>query len=194
MNKEINNNRVISSNKEVIHLFITNDCDHKCPLCCNKQYNINKDIPVVSIEELQKANTICITGGEPFLKYSACRFLPQSIKRQYPNIQNIYIYTSGHALANYLLGGFGDLLYIDGLNISPKNDTDIRCLNTILNQYYIPFTTLKSNRIYVYPEHKEAIEKVLNKYHIFNTEIIYREWQEEFKPNGDIFRRLPILY
>ena len=194
MNKEINNDKIISLNEEVIHLFITNDCDHKCPLCCNKQYNINKDIPVVTVEELQKANTICITGGEPFLKHSACLILPGSIKRQYPNIQNIYVYTSGHALANYLLGGFGDLLCIDGLNISPKNDTDIKCLDMILNRYYVPFTSFKSNRIYVYPEYKEAIEEVLNKYRIFNTEIIYREWQEEFKPNGDIFRRLPILY
>lgn len=194
MNKEINNDKIISSNKEVIHLFITNDCDHKCPLCCNKQYNINKDIPVVTVEELQKANTICITGGEPFLKYSACIFLPSLIKKHYSNVQNIYVYTSGHALVNYLLDNVYRLPCIDGLNISPKNDTDINCLDMILNRYYTLFTSLKSNRIYVYPEHKEAVEEVLNKYRIFNTEVIYREWQEKFKPNGGIFRRLPILY
>ena len=151
MNKEINNDKIISSNKEVIHLFITNDCDHKCPLCCNKQYNINKDIPVVTVEELQKANTICITGGEPFLKYSACIFLPSLIKKHYSNVQNIYVYTSGHALVNYLLDNVYRLPCIDGLNISPKNDTDINCLDMILNRYYTLFTSLKSNRIYVYP-------------------------------------------
>ena len=77
-------------NNKIIHLYLLNKCTHHCKLCCNKQYEVDK-IPVVTVEELQYADTICLTGGEPFLLDGICDFA-EKLKTQYPNIQYIYVY------------------------------------------------------------------------------------------------------
>ena len=81
--------------EQVLHLFITNKCRHNCPLCCNRLYMIHK-IPVVTVELLRSVKTICLTGGEPFSikPYLLTAFI-RNIRYQYPNIKNLYIYTSG---------------------------------------------------------------------------------------------------
>ena len=45
--------------------MVTSLCNRDCKYCCNKQYDLN-DIPYVTDEELREAETLCITGGEPF--------------------------------------------------------------------------------------------------------------------------------
>lgn len=36
---------------DTMHLFVTNKCTNNCPLCCNKNYDIEK-IPLPTEEEL----------------------------------------------------------------------------------------------------------------------------------------------
>lgn len=126
--------------------------------------------------------------------------LAENIKKQYENVKNIYVYTSGSALRAYLAARvFPPFFYVDGLNIAPKNGLDweelrwiyeyapIQCLDSINN--------LKSNRLYVFKEQKEIFENrysFLPKLH--NLNVIYRKWDKEFKtPDNEIFRRLPIF-
>ena len=80
----------------VLHLMVNNVCNNNCPLCCNKQYNVD-EIQIVTVEELKQTETICITGGEPFLSPNLTNFIFNLII-QYTNIKNLYIYTSGECI------------------------------------------------------------------------------------------------
>ena len=172
---------------KVIHLYMVNTCTHHCKLCCNKQYDIN-EIPVVTVEELKYADTVCLTGGEPFLLDGVCNFA-EKIKMQYPSIKYIYVYTCGDSLLKYLK--HNKLHHIDGVNISPKNRYDAECVNDIFRYYKDDIVSLWSNRLYLFPNVRELVST----YDIRceSVDIIHREWQEEFKPVSGIFRRLPIL-
>ena len=175
-----------------IHLFLSEKCDHTCKLCCNKQYDIDK-IPVITVDELKQAETILFTGGEPFLIGNELSSLASSIKTQYPNIKNIYAYTSGASLLGYL-EDYNTLYHFDGVSIAPKNKNDMECLETLFLEYSRGLNNLRSNRIYMFPEFKDKIESLYNSSDIHNTELIDRKWQETFEPGAGVFRRLPILY
>ena len=44
-----------------LRLLVTAKCHNNCPLCCNKQFNLN-NLPVVDRWDYDE---VCITGGEP---------------------------------------------------------------------------------------------------------------------------------
>lgn len=185
-------NNTLTDDK-IIHLYMLDKCSHHCKLCCNKQYD-TMEIPVVTVKELQNAEMVCLTGGEPFLLDNVCDFAEQ-IKRQYPNIKQVYVYTCGDSLYSWLRKN-GKLHGIDGVNISPKNRYDTECVVNIFSNpdYRQQIIDLWSNRIYVFPN--IDIEKIwalgLDGYESIN--IMRREWQEEFTANSGTFRRLPILF
>ena len=77
----------------IIHLMVNSKCTNRCENCCNTQYNLDK-VPVVTVEELQNAKVVLLTGGEPFLLSDIYGFV-KSLRWQYPNIGKLYIYTSG---------------------------------------------------------------------------------------------------
>lgn len=181
-----------------IHLFLLEKCDHTCKLCCNKQYEIDS-IPVITVDELKQAETILFTGGEPFLVGNRLTELAKRIKTQYSNIKNIYAYTSGAALLEYLTDNLlhleSVLSYLDGVSIAPKNKYDIACLEALFFRYNRLLNNLRSNRIYMFPEFKDKIEIIYNSTSELNhIDLIDREWQETFEPGHGVFRRLPILY
>lgn len=184
---------ITHDDNKVIHLYILDECTHHCKYCCNKQYDTMK-IPVVTVEELQHAEVVCLTGGEPFLCDCVCDFAA-GIKRQYPNVKKIFVYTCGDSLLSWLRKGY-KIHGIDGVNLSPKNKYDVECVQTIFNtpSYRAQVMDLWSNRIYKMPEVSDYMYDtlVLNTYE--NFDVTYREWQKEFIPNGGIFRRLPILF
>lgn len=180
-----------------LHLYIINRCAHNCPLCCNKQYSID-EIPVVTVEDLKSVDTICLTGGEPFLYRGVCDFA-ERIKEQYKNIKNIYVYTSGDTLLRWLNERFvhsGTMRYIDGVSIAPKTKSDIRCIAAVFDRYWPVISALPSNRVYVFPEQEKEMRQVLDGVKdLENFHVIEREWQEDFNPADDsIFRRLPVLF
>lgn len=174
-------------NNKIIHLYLLNKCTHHCKLCCNKQYDVDK-IPVVTVEELKYADTLCLTGGEPFMLDGICDFA-EKIKLQYPNIQYIYVYTCGDSLLKWL--GSHKLHHIDGVNISPKNRYDAECVNELFKYHKDDIVSLWSNRLYLFPNVRDLVSTYDIRYESVN--IIFREWQEEFKASSGIFRRLPIL-
>lgn len=179
------------ADKKIIHLYILNKCTHHCKFCCNNEYSTNS-IPVATVEEMQNANTICLTGGEPFLLDEICDFAKQ-IKQQYNNIKQIYVYTCGDSLYHWLERN-KTLHDIDGVNISPKNRYDADCVNKILEtpDYVNQLLGMWSNRIYLFPNVRTLINRDLQCYDSIN--IMDREWQEDFEPDSGIFRRLPILF
>lgn len=179
-------------NKKIIHLYVISRCTNSCPLCCNNEYDIEK-IPVVTVDELKNAETVCLTGGEPFLYEGICDFA-QSIKKQYPNITNIYVYTSGLSLGRWFT--WRDLHHIDGINISPKGKHDMDALCRIFKYNYLTdqIYKLKSSRFYQFPDIKDEWVEALNIDKNSTLKIIKREWQEHFEPVSGIFRRIPVLF
>ncbi len=164
--------------KKIIHIMVTSLCDRNCKYCCNKEYNLN-DIPYVTDEELRQAETICITGGEPFAFVSPCD-IAKHYKRKYPNIKNIYVYTNALELAEYILND-GKIEFIDGVNVSIKCKKDAEMFNTIVKKDE-RIAKLPSNLLYVF-------DNLYNEY-TENFKVFQREWQTEFQPaNDSIFRK-----
>lgn len=167
--------------KGIIHIMITAKCDRNCPDCCNNQYNLD-NIPVVTDEELREAHTIYLTGGEPFA-YGNPTVLARNLKRKYPNIKTVRVYTNAFELMNYLAEGW-DLDGIDGLTTSIKDKRDRYAFENVICKA-TSVLELKSNWVYVFKgfediECPEGFHKVI------------REWQKEFvaAPNS-IFRKVP---
>lgn len=192
------NFRIMAERKvkpEIMHLMILSKCNYKCELCCNKLYDIEK-IPVATVKELKTIHTLCITGGEPFLASIDLDDFASSVKDDFPNIKNIFVYTSGLILMYRLPYFFS---YIDGLSISPKSMKDWLALEKIANNtscnYLNNISGLPSNRLYVFKEQVLIFEKRF-KYiaEKLNLNVLYRTWDKEFKtPDNEIFRRLPVF-
>lgn len=164
--------------KKVIHLMVTSLCNRDCKYCCNKQYDLN-DIPYVTDEELREAETICITGGEPFV-FTKPWVMANYYKRKYPNIKKVYVYTNAAELSYHLHDSH--LYDIDGLSISIKNQADVLAFDRYI-KVDRRIRRMKSNRLYVfdklYDEEPEGFT------------VIHREWQKEFHPAPDsIFRKV----
>lgn len=176
----------------VLHLMVNKECTNDCPLCCNKQYDINK-IPVVTVEELKQTETICITGGEPLLSKNLINFL-ESLFKSYVNIKKCIIYTSGGLLSTIYLKHFLEIqreYTIEiGLSIGPKSWKDRA--NLIASSEIIKrnLSELSTNRLYCFTK---ADIKISEYYKDSNIDIIDRKWQKDFTPAPNtIFRRLPI--
>ena len=169
--------------KKIIHLFITDICGRHCKYCCNKQYDVNS-IEVVTKEELQEAEIIFLTGGEPFYvaEPDPCE-LAQQIKNKYPNIKKVYAYTNAYELFIYLLPLARKFYGIDGLTISIKNNYDKQSFPALIN---IPRIQALAGNIRLYTfDGFDDIEcpDWIDKRH--------RDWQIDFVPaNDSIFRRL----
>lgn len=163
----------------VVHILVTSLCNRNCKYCCNKQYDLN-DIPYVTDEELKSTDTICLTGGEPFM-YSNPNNIAKKYKLKYHNIKNVFVYTNAKELDTYLAIG-GSLEYIDGVSCSIKNEGDRYVFeNNIVNNKKIK--KLRSNRLYVF----DALYPMPS---AGNFKVIDREWQEDLKPADDsIFRK-----
>jgi len=153
-----------------LHLVVTTLCDRNCAWCCNRQYDI-KNLEYVTEEDLRWADMLCLTGGEPF-EYANPSNLAYYYKETYKNIKSVVVYTNAFELYDHLVND-GSIDYIDGLNISIKNDMDFSCFN---NHIYpnIQINCLSMNRVYNFTD----MEPRKND----NFEYIKREWQRNFVP------------
>ena len=59
---------------KVAHIIVTDKCGHNCPMCCNRNYDIH-EIPNITKKELEDVETICLTGGEPFMSKDIDMFI-----------------------------------------------------------------------------------------------------------------------
>lgn len=195
------------ADKGAIHLMINRWCGNSCPLCCNKQYDLDT-VPVVTVEELKAAHTVMLTGGDPFAVYDIDSFCSH-LRLDYPNIKQLYIYTSGGVMfTNDDIIHHYDRFFtrVDGINFSPKSKYDYAAIKKMLtNRHFaIDFIThARSNRIILMPNDFmtcEQQEEYINSLHLkglasYGAKFVveYREWQEDFKPNGGVWRRLPVF-
>ena len=184
---------------EIMHLMVIEKCDRKCELCCNKLYNI-EELPIATVEELRQVHTVCITGGEPFKLGAYVDTFAGLIKEQFPNVKNVYVYTSGDALwSSYWLRHWAFFMWLDGINFAPKNINDWDAIKLILEHstdaFRCSIRNMGSNRLYVF---KNQVKMFEEKYSYvakeLNLNVIYRKWDKQFKtPANEIFRRLPIF-
>jgi len=193
--------------EQVLHLFITNKCRHNCPLCCNKFYEIDK-IPVVTVELLKSVQTVCLTGGEPLgINTSMLGKFINNLRKQYLNVENLYIYTSGREAGRHLFSLLCETeniegpRMIDGINFAPKDFDDTlgiyKCLVDNTKSFYTYFKEAHlSNRLYVFPDMEETVRKMIDSVPFeTNLNIIGRTWDNKFNtPKNEHFVRLPILF
>ena len=183
---------------DTMHLFVTNKCTNNCPLCCNKNYDIEK-VPLPTEEELSSVSTVCLTGGDPFL---LGKWLDEIIDwlRCRENIKNIYVFTSGFACLRYLIN-FKALPNIDGITFSPKSHRDWEAIKDLCyGGWQEDIKNLSSNRLYAF------IDKIDDcNYSIDNNlleildyanadldcKVFFKTWVENFdSPESEIFRRI----
>ena len=186
--------------EEIYHILIKRECAHKCPLCCNRLYDLD-NLRTITGDQLRTAHTVCLTGGEPFMMDSwDLIHLCRGIRTQYPNIQKLYIYSSGYGFALFSLDHWLKLInVIDGLNVSPKNEYEWHTLQVLHKQRhwaeYMSDPKL-SNRLYVFDDQWQEWEKIRGEVQLSdNWQVIGRKWDAEFKtPENEHFVRLPILF
>lgn len=182
----------------IMHLMVNNICWNKCPECCNKFYDIH-DIPFPTQEELETAETVCFTGGEPFLNKELFK-IARNLKNEYPNVKNIYVYTSGAPLLYYFSENPPYALDpFDGITICPKSKDDFEAIDKLFfANNYLSITFLrsvegKSNRMLIF-DNLQEIAAAHNIDKIKHFEILGRKWDTSFNtPKDEIFRRFPIL-
>lgn len=198
--------------EQVLHLFVTNKCRHQCELCCNKLYKIS-EIPVVIVELLKSVDTVCLTGGEPFnIGSFELRDFLTAIRKQYPNIQNIYIYTSGMEFGRYnpsMLEYFITDGLVNGYNIAPKDFEDwtgfatmVKCSGVFTGhkwpgeeERYNVISSKLSHRLYVFKEQRPIFNALKLNLEGLHINVIDRQWTKSFNtPDNEHFARLPILF
>lgn len=170
-----------------IHLLVTDFCSRNCPNCCNKCYSLN-DIPVVTDEELSKAEWLFLTGGEPF-EFTNPSAIATHYKAKYPNIKKVIVYGNAAEFCKYLTVNKGKTSGIDGVSLSVKDEKDRFAWELIWKMIHDPdwdpkFSNLKYNVIYNFTG------KILDSFS--DWPVIERKWvnYKDWKPNPDsIFRR-----
>lgn len=169
----------------IIHLLVTEKCDRNCVYCCNKQYDLKK-VPIATKEELENAEMILLTGGEP-VRYSNFFTISQKLKELNPNVK-IILYANAF---EYLLfkieknNSSAYTAYLNGLSLSIKNHKDLRAFDILVSEGLIS-PNIESNRLYIFDNLLPHFNEKDSRF-----KFIKREWQEEFKPAEDsIFRRL----
>lgn len=144
------------------------------------------------MELLSKADTVCLTGGEPFLIKNLGEFA-ENIRNQYPGIKNIYAYTSGgEVLYNYLRSNNGNFGGLTGITIAPKSLKDWTWTQFTFDNF--SFLGLKSPRLIVFKEQQENFNEIMKNIP-GNFNILGRTWDTKFNtPRNEIFCRLPVLW
>lgn len=169
--------------EKIIHIMVTSLCGRNCKHCCNKQYDLN-GIPYVTDEELRTADTICITGGEPFL-FANPPEIAKYYKKRYKNIKNVFVYTNAKELGDYLLNNpYIDMDWIDGVSVSIKDWRDDEAFNnTVVTDSRI--RGMSSNRLYLFDDITLNLAVISQFFQIMS-----RKWQKDFVPaDNSIFRR-----
>lgn len=217
--KEFLNQNIIKM-EQTLHLFVTERCPHRCPLCCNKDYPV-EEIPTVTVEDIKSSSIVCITGGDPFGHWCVKQVLRliRLLRVQYRNINKLYVYSSGvyfgrnYTLMEHPWINHPGLLVnseINGISWGPKSMIDWRGLIDYSDYFenidrfaedyltQVDHRIPKENRLYVFPEQEQTLNEILERHPRFlenlHVDLIRREWQTNFVPaENSIFRRLPIL-
>ena len=191
-------------------LLLTAKCPNNCPLCCNKQFDLLKEVPII---DRWNYDEFILTGGEPLYPSTEnlCNFLDLFEKFQdfMGRKPLIYLYTSICHPARW-----NDIICkLDGITYTvhtPGNAQElmqlIHVINNVDNGYESIFPNLsciasKSLWLNLFPEGTKYIEAELAKYPYTWDDIskVFRikqmEWKENCPvPEGEDFRRINNLW
>lgn len=186
-------------------LLLTTKCPNNCPLCCNKQFDLFKDVPVIDRWDYDE---FILTGGEPLMFSNQLTGLLNFIRNS--NIymgtsSKFYLYTS--VISPDLWDSF--IWALDGITYTvhtKNNAAELVRFIYVLRNYtagydtFLPnLSSIKSKSIWLnlFPESKEFIEEELSKSPFKWNDISEyfkirpMEWKENCPiPEGEDFRRL----
>ena len=185
-------------------LLLTTKCPNNCPLCCNKQFDLFKDVPVI---DRWNYDEFILTGGEPLQFPLEVINLIRNVKTitDYMGISSkIYLYTS---ICKPFI--WNDLFpYIDGITYTvhtKENAKELVQLIHVLNNSETGYDSVlqalcscnKSLWLNLFPEAKTLIDAELANTNLSwdNISRFFKirqmEWKENCPvPEGEDFRRL----
>lgn len=191
-------------------LLLTAKCPNNCPLCCNKQFDLLQEVPVISRWDYDE---FILTGGEPLYPTSEnfCKFLDtlETIQSFMGRKPLVYLYTSVcHP------GRWNDIICrLDGITYTVHTLDNAReliqfihVLNNRDNGYDSIFPNLeclpsKSLWLNLFPEGSKFIDAELAKspYKWEDVAEVFKirqmEWKENCPvPEGEDFRRINTLW
>ncbi len=184
----INKNR-----KRSVRLLLWADCERSCEGCCNKHFDLGA-LPVATGSEIENADEILLTGGEPMLYPAAVLNIIRGLKEKAPNAK-IILYT---AELRKPLELFYLMCFLDGLTVTvhaePLADSDAE---RFLHDFIIPYGqsrlagTGQSLRLNIFKGVYFPIEKH-SKLHAVSWKIKRDiEWLTDCPlPPDEIFRRI----
>ncbi len=96
--------------KKTLRLMVTLDCNFNCSYCCNKLPEVNSRFIHKSLDliDFKQYDSICITGGEPFL----CECLVKELIQKLSPSHKIYMYSNGNLISR----NDAEMLFKLGLN------------------------------------------------------------------------------
>lgn len=171
--------------------MVTAKCYNNCPLCCNKQFDMNA-IPVVDRWDYDE---IMITGGDPMLYPNRLEDLLESIRwitSEMGRDTKLYLYTSRVAWDK--LDRFIKHKYIDGIVLAPHSTDDLKYFRKVnfelLQKTKYGYDIDCSLILKVFPETKDALPENLKVWKVKET-----QWIENCPlPEGEDFRRVATLW
>lgn len=187
-------------NNKKLRLLVTTKCHNSCPMCCNKQFDLN-NLPIVDRWDYDE---IMLTGGEPLSSVKKVRYLITLIesiktiqKAQGLPLSKVYVYTSTHHpnLMRKILP------YVDGITYTPHNVKEVHTAisfnqHILLQKEYNPaYIGKKSFKLNLFSDIKEIIKRV-TKLSSFSYWTIHEiQWLKDCPiPDGEDFRRIYTLY
>lgn len=190
-------------------LLLTAKCPNNCPLCCNKQFSLEKDIPVIDRLDYDE---FILTGGEPLQ-------FPTSVVETIHNINAVtdymginpkfYLYTSicNPTVWNAILPYLNGITYTTHTRSNAKELIQLigvlKNLNSGYDEVLPSLCTIQNKSIWfnLFPEAKDLIdtELAMTSYSWDDISRYFRikpmEWQENCPvPEGEDFRRLNNLW
>ena len=124
--------------KTTARVIVTKRCARKCPYCVNNHPKIKAEMEKLQdVEQLQRFQTVCLTGGEPFLAPRKTIGLIHQLRKQNPT-QKLYVYASIFETTKEQLR---ILALVDGLhytihqNPTPDDQEMLNALQLILKGY-----------------------------------------------------------
>lgn len=190
-------------------LLLTAKCPNSCPFCCNKQFDLEKDIPVIDRWDYDE---FILTGGEPLQ-------FPNSLIELIHNISAVtdymgtnpkfYLYTS---ICN---PGLWDNIfpYLNGITYTVHTRSNakelVQLVNVLHNYSYgydlfldnLSNVEAKSLWLNLFPESKDLIDTELAMSHLSWDDVSRYfkirpiEWMKNCPiPEGEDFRRINNLW
>lgn len=190
-------------------LLLTAKCPNSCPLCCNKQFDLVKDIPVINRLDYDE---FILTGGEPLQ-------FPESVIEIIHNVSAVtgymgttpkfYLYTSicNPSIWDKILPYLNGITYTTHTGSNAKELVQlIGVLKNLTSGYdsFLPNLSLINNKsiwLNLFPEAKDLIDTELALSHYSWDDIAnyFRikpmEWQENCPvPEGEDLVRINNLF